>query len=208
LIAWIIVSIAYIAAQMLSDIGSLQIVAFTLQLGAFPLHLSMDAGTFIYPITFTLRDVAHKVVGLKGVRVLIISAAVINLFMALYFWFVANLPPDQTAGSSLVWGQVLSPIWRITLASILAEVVSELIDTESYRLWVERVTKRFQWLRVLVSNAISIPVDTMIFTFLAFYGTMPFETVMAIFWANILVKGVVTIGSLWMIYLVKEDKVE
>ena len=206
MIAWIIVSIAYIAAQMLSDIGSLQIVAFTLQLGAFPLHLSMDAGTFIYPITFTLRDIAHKVVGLKGVRVLIISAAVINLFMALYFWFVASLPPDQTAGSSLVWGQVLSPIWRITAASILAEVVSELVDTESYRLWMERVTKRFQWLRVLVSNSISIPIDTLIFTFLAFYGTMPLETVMSIFWANILVKGLVTVGSLWMIYLVKDVK--
>lgn len=185
---------------MLSDIGSLQIVLFG--------PLVIDAGTFIYPITFTLRDLAHKVVGLKGVRVLIISAAVVNLFMALFFWFVANLQPAEAAGGSPLWGQVLTPIWRITFASILAEVVSELIDTEAYRMWVERVTHRYQWLRVLVSNSVSIPIDSLTFTFLAFYGSMPVVEVWNIFWANVIVKGVVTVISLPWIYLVKEKKTE
>lgn len=191
-----LVSIIYIAAQMLSDIGSLQIVRFA--------GLSFDAGTFIYPITFTLRDLAHKTLGLKGVRVLIISAAVINLVMAGYFWFVSILQPDTTAGSSDLWGRVLAPVWRITLASIGAEVISELIDTEAYRLWVERVSKRHQWMRVLVSNSISVPVDSFSFTFMAFYGTMPLSTVWQIFWANVIIKGIVTVVSLPMIYLVKD----
>jgi uncharacterized integral membrane protein (TIGR00697 family) len=193
----ILISVCYVAAQMLADIASLQIVQFA--------GLSMDAGTFIYPITFTLRDLAHKVIGLRGVRVLIIAAAAINLFMAIFFWFVAGLTPDEQAGSSTLWGQVLAPIWRITFASILAEVVSEFIDTETYRLWVERVTRRYQWLRVLISNGISVPVDSLLFAFLAFYGTMPMAAVLAIFWANVIVKGVVTIASLPMIYLVREQ---
>ncbi len=192
----LLVSISYIAAQMLSDIGSLQIVRF--------MGLSMDAGTFIYPITFTLRDLAHKTLGLKGVRVLIFAAAVVNLLMALYFGFVAALPPDTTAGSSDLWGRVLAPIWRITFASILAEVVAELVDTEAYRLWVERVTRRYQWARVLVSNAVSVPLDSLIFAFLAFYGTMPTPSVVSIFWANVIVKGVVTLASLPLIYLTHE----
>jgi len=201
MIELLIVSIAYIAAQMLSDIGSLQIVHFW--------GLSMDAGTFIYPITFTLRDLAHKVLGLKGVRILIVSAAVINLFMALYFWFVASLPPDTAAGSSKLWGQVLAPIWRITFASILAEIASELVDTEAYRLWVERITRRFQWMRVLVSNTVSVPLDSFLFSFLAFYGAMPTASVVGIFWANVIVKGVVTVISLPLIYLIRDrDLVE
>jgi uncharacterized PurR-regulated membrane protein YhhQ (DUF165 family) len=65
---------AYIAAQMMSDVASLRIVLF--------LGLSMDAGTFVYPITFTLRDLVHKAVGAHGARVLIVTAAVINLVMA------------------------------------------------------------------------------------------------------------------------------
>lgn len=191
-----LVSISYVAAQMLADIASLQIVLFA--------GLSFDAGTFIYPITFTLRDLAHKVMGFRNVRILIIAAAAINLFMAGFFWFVARQAPDTIAGSSDLWGRVLAPVWRITLASIAAEVVAELLDTEAYRLWVTRVTRRYQWLRVLVSNAISVPVDSAIFAFLAFYGLMPISSVMGILIANILIKGLVTVLSLPMIYLVKE----
>ena len=160
----LLVSISYIAAQMLSDIGSLQIVQV--------FGLSLDAGTFIYPITFTLRDLAHKVLGKKLVRILIFSAAIINLIMALYFWLVSLMKPDLDAGSSAAWGNVLAPVWRITVASIIAEVISELTDTEVYHLWVTRITEKYQWVRVLVSNAFSVPLDSLLFAFLAFYGTM------------------------------------
>ncbi len=192
----LLISVSYVAAQMLSDIASLQIVLFA--------GLSFDAGTFIYPITFTLRDLAHKVLGIKGVRILIVSAAVINLFMAVFFWFIGGLTPDTVAGSSDAWGKVLAPVWRITLASIAAELVSELLDTEAYRIWIERITRRYQWMRVLVSNAISIPVDSFLFSFLAFYGVMPISSVLGIFYANVIIKGLVTLVSLPMIYLVKE----
>ena len=194
----IIVSISYVAAQMLADIASLQIVSV--------FGLSLDAGTFIYPITFTLRDVAHKVVGLKGVRTLIVSAAVVNLFMALFFWFVSILPPDSAAGSSEIWGKVLSPVWRITLASIVAEVMAELIDTEVYRFWINRITRRYQWARVLVSNAFSVPLDSLVFSFLAFYATMPIVSVWQIFWGNVILKGIVTLVSMPLIYVVKEKE--
>lgn len=197
MISQLLVSIFYIAAQMLSDIGSLQIVRFA--------GLSFDAGTFIYPITFTLRDLAHKTLGLKGVRVLILSAAGINLLMAGYFWFVSTLTPDEAAGSSALWGSVLAPVWRITMASIVAEVISELLDTEIYRLVVEKVTHRYQWARVLVSNSLSVPVDSFVFSFLAFYGTMPTEIVFAIVGANILIKMLVTVFSLPLIYTVREQ---
>ncbi len=197
MISQLLVSVFYIAAQMLSDIGSLQIVRFA--------GLSFDAGTFIYPITFTLRDLAHKTLGLKGVRVLILSAAGINVLMAGYFWFVSNLTPDEAAGSSTLWGSVLAPVWRITVASIVAEVISELLDTEIYRLIVEKVSRKFQWARVLVSNSLSVPVDSFVFSFLAFYGTMPTEIVFAIVGANILIKMLVTVFSLPLIYTVREQ---
>lgn len=200
MISSIIVCAIYVSAQLLSNIASLQIVMFA--------GLSFDAGTFIYPITFTLRDLAHKVLGLKGVRVLIITAVVINLFMALFFWFVSILQPDTTAGSSEVWGKVLSPVWRITLASVLSQLISELMDTEVYRLWVDRITKRYQWMRVLVSNSVSVPVDLLTFSFMAFYGTMPLASVWGIFWANVIIKMLVTIFSLPFIYFVKEKKSE
>jgi uncharacterized integral membrane protein (TIGR00697 family) len=196
----VIVSGAYIAFQMMADIASLRIVMF----GAF----SVDAGTFVYPFTFTLRDLVHKTAGIKAARALIITAAVLNLIMAGLFWLTSILPPDMTVGPQEEFGMVLSPVWRIVFASIIAEVVSEMIDTEGYRLWVEKVTHRYQWARVLVSNAFSIPTDSLIFVWIAFGGVFPAAVVWSIFVSNVIIKGVTTLISLPGIYLVKERKVD
>ena len=192
----ILVAICYVAAQMLADIASLQIV--------FVAGLSIDAGTFIYPLTFTLRDMVHKVAGIKIARMLIIAAAGVNIIMALFFKFVTLLPPDLAVGPQTAFGALLSPVWRIVLASIVAEVIAELIDTEGYRFWVEKVTHRYQWARVLFSNALSIPVDSFLFSFLAFWGTMAPSIVISIFISNMIIKGLTTLISIPGIYLVKE----
>jgi uncharacterized integral membrane protein (TIGR00697 family) len=187
---------AYIAAQMVSDIGSLKI--------ALVAGFSIDGGTFIYPFTFTLRDMVHKLLGRRAARTVVIAAAVINLLMALFFAFVARLPADPSWSLQQAFVSVLTPVWRIVLASIVAEVIGELLDTEIYHLWVSRVTHRYQWARVLTSNSISVPTDSLIFVWLAFGGRLPVAVVWSIFWANVLVKGVTTLISLPGIYLVKE----
>lgn len=193
----VIVIAAYIAAQILADIGSLKI--------AWVAGFSIDGGTFIYPLTFTLRDMVHKLIGRKAARTLIISAALINLLMATYFAFLSNLMPDPTWPLQEAFTSVLNPVWRIVLASILAEVFSELLDTEVYHLWVTRVTRKYQWARVLLSNSISIPLDSLIFCWGAFAGIMPTAVVWSIFWSNVLVKGFTTLISLPGIYLVKGE---
>jgi hypothetical protein len=198
MIAVILVSAAYIAAQMLADIMSLKIVLVA--------GFSMDAGTLVYPITFTLRDLVHKVAGKRAARVIIVAAAVINLAMAGLFWIASRLPYDPQAGPQADWDAVLAPVWRIVLASIVAEVFSEWIDTEIYHLWVTRLTRRFQWMRVLVSNAISVPLDSLIFCWGAFGGALPVAVVWSIFGANVLVKGAVTLLSLPAIYLVRQEQ--
>jgi len=192
----IVVISLYIAAQLLSDIASLKI---TLIAG-----FSMDAGTFIYPLTFTIRDLVHKRLGKQVARQVIILAAGINLFMAFFFQFTAWLPQDPSWGLGREFAAVLGPVWRIVIASIAAEVISELLDTEIYHLWQKRITEKYQWMRVLSSNAVSIPVDSLIFCWGAFGFALPHDVVWSIFFANVIVKGAVTVVSLPAIYLVKE----
>ncbi len=193
----IVLIAAYIAAQMLADVTSLKIVMVA--------GMSMDAGTLVYPLTFTLRDMVHKSIGARGARLLIIAAAGINLLMAGLFWLVAILPGDPSVGPQIEFGQVLSPAWRIVMASIVAELLSELIDTEAYRFWVERITTRYQWARVLVSNAVSVPLDSLVFCWLAFGGALPAAVVWTIVRSNIIVKGATTLLSLPGIYLVRGE---
>ena len=191
----IVVISIYIAAQLLADIASLKITSIA--------GFSMDAGTFIYPLTFTIRDLVHKRLGKQVARQVIILAAGINLFMALFFQFTAWLPQDPSWGLGKEFAAVLGPVWRIVIASIVAEVISELLDTEIYHLWQNRITEKYQWMRVLSSNAVSIPVDSLIFCWGAFGFALPHDVVWSIFFANVIVKGAVTIVSLPAIYLVK-----
>ena len=192
----IIIISLYIAAQLLSDVASLKISLIA--------GFSMDAGTLIYPLTFTIRDLIHKRLGKMAARKIIILAAGINLFMALFFHFVAWLPQDPAWGLGKEFTAILGPVWRIVIASIIAEVFSELIDTEIYHLWQSRITTKYQWMRVLSSNAVSIPIDSLIFCWGAFGFLLPHDVVWSIFFANVIVKGAVTIISLPSIYLVKE----
>jgi uncharacterized integral membrane protein (TIGR00697 family) len=198
--AGIVVVSLYISAQMLADIASLKI--------ALVAGFSVDAGTFIYPLTFTLRDLVHKRLGIAAARTVVILAAAVNLFMAGFFQFAVRLPQDPEWGLGREFEAILGPVWRIVAASIVAEVVSELIDTEVYRWWVGRMTARFQWMRVLASNSLSIPVDSLIFCWGAFGGVLPAAVVWSIFSANVILKGLVTLASLPGIYLVKEPQPE
>jgi uncharacterized integral membrane protein (TIGR00697 family) len=188
----LLVSVSYVGAQLLSDIASLRIV--------FVAGLSVDAGTFIYPFTFTLRDLIHKTAGIRIARLLIITAAAINVLMAGYLWMVSVLPADPVVGPQEEFGRVLSPVWRIVFASILAEVIAELVDGEVYQRWVNRVGHRYQWGRVLASNAVSVPLDSALFVLVAFGGLLPVVVVLAIFWSNVLIKGVTTLLSIPLIY--------
>ncbi len=192
----IVVISVYIAAQLLSDIGSLKI--------AWVAGFSVDAGTFIYPLTFTIRDLIHKQLGKTAARTVIFLAAVINLFMVVFFQFAAWLPQDPSWGMGKEFATILGPVWRIVIASIVAEVISELIDTEVYHFWVNRITRKYQWTRVLASNTISIPIDSLIFSWGAFGFALPNSVVWSIFFANLIIKGLVTVVSLPAIYLVKE----
>jgi uncharacterized integral membrane protein (TIGR00697 family) len=96
------------------------------------------------------------------------------------------------------------------VASIVAEVVSELVDTEVYHWFVLRVTTRHQWARVAVSNAASVPIDNVLFCVLAFGAipgftghplTVPWVVVWDIFLVNLTVKALVSAASLPLIYL-------
>lgn len=194
----IIIIGSYIACQMISNIASVKI--------ANVLSLAVDGGTFLYPLAFTIRDMAHKTIGKKNTQKLIIVSAIINIFSPVYFYIVSNIPADSSWQFNEAFQLTLSPVLRIAIASIVGSTVAELVDTEIYHFFVTKITKRYQWLRVLISNAFSIPVDNLLFVVIAFYGALPFDALLSIFIFNFFVKYAVTIVSVPMIYLVKENK--
>lgn len=195
----IIVVAVYAVVQLLSDLASLKI--------GLVFGYAVDMGTFIYPITFTLRDLAHKVLGRKQARVLIFTAAAMNFTAVLYLIGSAALPSDPGWGLGDQYAAIFTPIWRIVIAAVVAQVVSQLVNTEVYHWFATTITRRHQWLRVLISNSVAIPVDNIIFVLGAFALTMPWASVAEIFVFNLVVKMGVMLLSVPLVYTTRRDAV-
>lgn len=193
---WVLVLIAtagiYLASTLIANVASLRIVEIW--------GWSLDAGTFIYPITFTLRDLIHKIGGKAAARAAIFTGAIVNLLMAGYYYLVSVMPADMYVGEQTEWVKVLGPQWRIVMASIIAMLIAELIDTYVYGKWVAKFGHKKQWGRVLSSNLISVPIDSIAFTALAFYGVLPVEVCISIFWSMVWIKLATSVITLPLIY--------
>jgi len=189
---------AYMALVIFSNLGSLRIVSVA--------GLSLDGGTLLYPFTFTARDVLHKKTGGSAARFTIILTAIVNLLMFGFCWLVGALPPDPAVGMQKEYALVLLPGLRLVLGSVIAMTVAELLDTGVYTLVRQHWGGRRQWLRVLLSNAVSVPVDTALFLAVAFGGRYDWSVMVMLFFSNLLIKYAVTLVSLGSVYLVKEDR--
>ncbi len=192
----ILVSVAYVAAQMVADISGLR----NLMLFGY----ATTAFSIVYPLTFTLRDMVHKLAGPHVARTLILAAAVIYLVAQAFFAIISGLSPAMTEEESVILGALISPEWRILMAAVVASVVSQLVDTEIYTRWVNRFGGANQWGRVLFSNIVSIPLDRMLFLLLAFIGTMSTDGLVEAFIGTTIVRLVFGIISIPGIYLVEE----
>lgn len=103
----------------------------------------VNVGTFFFGVTFTQRDRVHRY-GRRNVYLMIAVAAVANVIMSM---------------------AVGTPM-RYVAVAFISILIAETADTEIY----QRLLHRPWLVRVARSNAISAPLDTIIFTVLAFYG--------------------------------------
>ncbi len=195
----------YIACQLIADVAATRFV----ELGG----VVMPAGTFIFAITFTLRDVIHKRLGKEWARQVIIVAAFLNILLSGYLWAVSKLPAPVWFELSDSWTAVFAIVPAITIGSIVAELVSELVDTEVYHYYKTRFPNAPQWSRVLTSNVVALPIDTIVFSLLAFtllpplFGGVPIGFLAAVTQVasgQIIYKAAVTVLSLPLIYTVSE----
>jgi uncharacterized PurR-regulated membrane protein YhhQ (DUF165 family) len=142
-LAWLVALAA--AYTVIVAVSNLLVDKF-IDLGAFGM---LSAGTLTFGATFTLRDLAHQSsdragLGRTPVLAMIGVAAIANVAVAA----IIGIPG------------------RFLVASFGAILLSEGVDTEIYHALRSR-----SWLvRVLSSNAVSVPLDSITFTVVAFAG--------------------------------------
>lgn len=94
-----------------------------------------------------------------------------------------------TAILSALESAILGVSPRIIIASCTAIILAETADTEIY----QQLLSRSWMMKVISSNAVSIPLDSLIFNLLAFLGVFPLLEILAIIWGEIVVKTLIGI---------------
>jgi uncharacterized integral membrane protein (TIGR00697 family) len=183
----------YVTCQLLANILSTKIALLPV------VNLAIDGGTVIYPLTFTLRDFVHKTWGKNNARQLVVIAGLLNFLMVGLFWLIGQMTPAPSWSFQAAYEAILLPVFRIVLASVVAQIISELIDTEVFSYFYKKFN---DWLAVLVSNFFGLLADSFIFGFLAFFGNLPLSTVWQIIFVNIIIKLIISILSVPSISLI------
>ena len=147
-----------------------------IQIGPFV----MSIGILPWPIVFLTTDLINEYFGEKGVKKLslitacLIAYAFLILFMALVIPAAKGISPVNDEQFQAVFGQSM---W-IIVGSIIAFIVSQLIDVTVFWFFKNRTGNKKIWLRTTGSTVVSQLFDSFIVLGIAFWlpGKIDFDT--------------------------------
>lgn len=168
-----------------------------------PIFGAVAVGTFVFGVTFTQRDHMHRQ-GKPFVYKIIFLAAALSLVLLLWIgWWLGDalsaLFARQSWGAFSTWlseGYNLLALssWRVFAASVVAIIIAESMDTEVYHQFRNR-----SWMvKVMRSNAVSIPTDSILFNLIAFAGVFSPALLIKVTVGEIVVKALVSIGYAYL----------
>lgn len=179
------------------------------------LGYTLTAGVLLWPLEFVITDIVNEYYGQQAVKRISYIAIVLILYGFLVFYAAIGVPPSdfwissqvekgvpnmQSAFSS-IFGQGM---W-IILGSLLAFLVSQLVDVFIFHKIKQRTGDKMVWLRATGSTVVSQLVDSFIVLFVAFKlgNNWSWQLVLAICLINYSYKFVMAIILTPAIYLVE-----
>jgi len=191
---------------------------FTL-FGEKNLSFNLTCGVLLWPLEFVMTDIVNEYFGPKAVRrisytaVALISYAFIMFYAAIHvppadFWLTTKTEegvPNLQNGFNAIFGQGM---W-IIFGSLVAFLVSQIIDVTIFHKIKAATGERFVWLRATGSTVVSQLVDSFIVLFIAFKlgSNWSWQQVLAIGVMNYIYKFSMALLLTPVIYLV-EHRIE
>ena len=153
----------YVGVVVMAQVGTNKIVDVPLT------GLTAPGGTFLIGIALSMIEIAHRTAptrreGFINAQVMVACGWVASVILAGYLAVLNVMSPEDPLFDRL------AGTWRIVAASLLAFAVSETIDN-SLGTWM-RDRVHDTW-RVVGTNAVSVPLDSIVFLLVAF-GSLEF----------------------------------
>ncbi|MCI9651860.1 MAG: queuosine precursor transporter, partial [Lachnospiraceae bacterium] len=167
-------------------------------------------GNTLYAASFLVTDILSEKYGKKAAQ----KAVYIGLFTTVVFLvgtqglirFVPNANDIMNEPITMLFGFVP----RVVLGSTLGYICSQTIDVTLYHfIWKKTGdNERKLWLRNCGSTLTSQAVDTLVFTFAAFWGVYDTEVFVSILLTTYLFKAIVAFCDTPFVYLARKLKVK
>ncbi|MFC1952039.1 queuosine precursor transporter [Chloroflexota bacterium] len=161
----------------------------------------VPAGVIAYPLTFLFTDVITELYGRKIASRVVWVGFGVSILMAILVYFGGLLPPASFWGGQSAYESILGMVSRITLASLLAYLVSQHHDVFAFHFWRRRTKGRLLWLRNNASTMVSQALDTGIFITIAFWGTVPAATLVNMLLTQYVIKLLIALFDTPFCYL-------
>lgn len=168
-----LLAVLFVTTLLVSNIVSVKIVS----LG----WLTFDAGTVLFPLAYIVGDIITEVYGYRAMRRVIYSGVVMLALTMATLWLVQILPPEASWTGQEAFEMTLGVIWRLAFGSLVALFIGEVMNAyvmSKMKLSATRGSQRGLWVRMMSSSAVGSALDTVIFSLIAFAGTMPAEVLL------------------------------
>jgi uncharacterized integral membrane protein (TIGR00697 family) len=191
----------FLTALLIGDTIGSKLFIIDIPLGLTTLHATLSVGAIWFPITFLLTDVINEFYGSAGARFI----TFVGFFMAIFAFvviYVARLIPaaDFSPVRQDAFNNVLGNANRVFVASLIAYLVGQLVDIAIFQSAKRLTQSRHIWLRSTGSTLISQLVDTVIVTYVAFYGQIPTARLHQAATTSYVVKVMLAVGLTPAIY--------
>ncbi len=160
-----LIAVVFVLTLVISNIGSTKIVG----IGPF----IFDAGTILFPLAYILGDAITEVYGFPRARRVIWIGFASLLFMAAILAIIQVLPAAPGWEGQEAYEQIIGFVPRIVGASMLAYLIGEMVNSILLAKLKVYTKGKFYWLRSFASSVGGQLLDTVIFSLVAFAGTMP-----------------------------------
>lgn len=138
---------------------------------SFDIGQVAPAGVILFPFTFQMTDIINEFFGRKETQKAIFIAFITQIIMLFFFSIASSFPGSVFGDPNItgIWNSIFGFTFSITVASWIAFLISENLDAYIYQFFKKLSGgRKHLWIRNVFSDAVSITMDSIIFTPLAF----------------------------------------
>lgn len=167
-----------VVALFITSLIAANIIAVKLVgIGAFVVPA---AAIVIFPLSYIFGDILTEVYGYREARRVIWLGFLCNLVVVVAIWIAQVLPSASFWDGQQAYERILGFAPRVLLASFLAYLVGEFVNSIVLARLKVATGGRWLWSRTISSTLVGQALDSSIFMTVAFIGTVPGESLLGL----------------------------